>query len=129
MNENKSEITERIFSGCRSQIGAEAWENLLEMFVSMREPEEFPDILEREAAGLGLPEYLPELARLELAVNEAGSSIVASDTTVSRLTINPSLWLRRFSWKHLPGLLSSMDCDPAPVRRKAGNLCSCGGIR
>jgi len=122
VNENKSEITERIFSGCRSQIGAEAWENLLEMFVSVQGPEEFPDILEREAAGLGLPEYLPELARLELAVNEAGSSNVASDATVSRLIINPSLWLHRFSWRHLPGLLRSTDCDPAPRPEKGGEF-------
>ena len=63
-----------LFSASRSHMGPETWENLLKLCALAQGPEELPGILARHAAGLGLPDYLPELARLEWAVNEASSS-------------------------------------------------------
>ncbi len=74
MNREDRETIDKLFRACRFHIGPEAWEKLLKVFASTQVPEDLPGVLERHAAGLGLPDYLPELARLEWAVHEAGSS-------------------------------------------------------
>ena len=111
MNREKRNIMNGLFRATRSAVGPEAWEKLIEEFALIYEPENFPDILEQYTEDLGLPAFLPELARLEMAVDEAGSSEVQFQP-VNRLSLNPTLRLLRFSWKHLPGLLSSGDHSP-----------------
>ncbi len=105
MNQKKRDMMDKLFRASRSHTDPEAWENLVKKYAYNRKPEEFPRILARHARHLGLPDFLPELALLELAVHEAGSSNVAIQASVSRHTLNSSLRLLRLSWKHLPALL------------------------
>ena len=71
MNREKRETIDKLFSASRFHMGPEAWENLLKAFASAQAPEELPGVLAHHAARFGLPDYLPELARLEWAIHEA----------------------------------------------------------
>lgn len=69
-------------------------------------PGNFPASMANLQDGLQLPPYLPELARLELAlfrVRETGAA--AMPAQVDRLTINPTLQLLQPGWKNLLSLL------------------------
>jgi len=104
------ETIDRIFNASRSCAAPEAWDKLkLETCVSSGGPEDFPKVLEKYAAFLGLPDFLPELARLEWTINQAASPEATYRLPVSRLAVNPTLCLLRFSWKHLPEFLGSKD--------------------
>jgi selenobiotic family peptide radical SAM maturase len=118
VNRQKSETIDMLFSASRFYMGPSAWKNLLKVFGSTQAPEELPSVLAHHAACLGLPDYLPELARLEWAVHEAGTSKAACEGPAGRLTVNPTLCLLRFSWKHLPALLSPLDRCPATCPEK-----------
>ena len=63
-NQQKRETIDKLFRASRLHMGPEAWENLLKVFAPAQAPEELPSVLARHAARLGLPDYLPELARL-----------------------------------------------------------------
>ncbi len=127
---NKAKRLSRLYRGSKAHMGHEAWENLLHMHSSPPEPEDFPDLLERHAAALGIPGYLPELARLEWAVHDANSPAssnpVESDPTnrlpESGITVNPTLCILRCSWKHLPALLNSRGRQPAEYPEKGEEL-------
>ncbi|MGO9019342.1 MAG: thio(seleno)oxazole modification radical SAM maturase SbtM [Syntrophobacteraceae bacterium] len=118
MNRKKRETLDKLFRASRFHMGPEAWENLMEVFASTRAPQELPGVLACHAVRLGLPDYLPELAHLELAVHEAGSSKAAYQTPTGQFTVNPTLRLLPFSWKHLPAFLSSLDHFPTTYPEK-----------
>lgn len=120
-------------------MGHEAWKNLLNLHPSIPGPEEFPVLLERHAARLGLPGYLPELARLEWVVYEANASAVRSRQTEpgrsdlaesnqpnqlpeSGITVNPTLCMLQCSWKHLPDILNSQSHRPTSYPEKGEEL-------
>lgn len=68
-------------------------------------PEAVPGLLE-EVAGLTHPEWLPELARLELACHHAMNVPLPQPAELTHLTINPSLQLVSVPWRHLLTLLT-----------------------
>jgi selenobiotic family peptide radical SAM maturase len=103
-------------------MGQKAWELLLGAYGSTNEPGDLPKVVSRHAAHFGLPDFLPELARLEWAAHEAGSSKATVQIPPSRLTVNPTLCFIRFSWKHLPGLLGCQDHCPATYPEKGGEF-------
>jgi selenobiotic family peptide radical SAM maturase len=59
-----------------------------------------------KVAGLTHPEWLPELARLELACQQAMNTILPAPEKLDNLTINPSLQLLPVHWTHLLTLLT-----------------------
>lgn len=73
--------------------------------LSELDPETVPPLLE-DVAGLTHPEWLPELARLELACHRAMNVALPLPAQLSRLTINPSLQLIPVPWRHLLTLLT-----------------------
>lgn len=122
MSQEKRSILEKIFTTTRSYVGPEAWEHLLGVRGTTDEPESLPGNLLHHAAPLGLPDFLPELARLEWIVHQAGSSQDTVPPPASRLSVNPTLQLIRFPWKRLPELLGSQDHGPAPYPEKGEEL-------
>ena len=118
MNREKRETIDKLFSASRFHMGPEAWENLLKAFASAQAPEELPGVLAHHAARFGLPDYLPELARLEWAIHEASPSEATCQAPSGRLSINPTLCLLQFSWKHLPALLSTLERCPVTYPEK-----------
>lgn len=111
----------RVFKASKAHMGHEAWETLLALTPSIPD---FPDLLEHQTEALGLPAYLPELARLEWTVHEAKASARRSRTAQpeSRIAVNPTLSMLRCSWKGLPALLNSKGRRPAPNPEKGEEL-------
>jgi len=68
-------------------------------------PETVPSLLEG-VAGLTHPEWLPDLARLELACHRAMNLPLPTPGELHTLTINPSLQLMPVLWTHLLTLLT-----------------------
>jgi selenobiotic family peptide radical SAM maturase len=88
---------------CRSLMGAEAWERAA---AGLRNnPEAFPERIKSLTGTLGLPEYLPELARLEWAYNSIKDSAGDIPEEVEGICINPSVRLLELSWRNLIPLL------------------------
>lgn len=68
-------------------------------------PETVPGLLE-EVAGLTQPEWLPELARVELACHVAMNIPLPATDEIETVTVNPSIQVITVSWKHLLTLLT-----------------------
>lgn len=93
---------ETFYPVCRSVTGGEAWDKAVEGFSD--NPENLPGYLELCTGELGLPEYLPELARLEWAHNAIPEEDVAE---AGSLAVNPTVRLMALSWRNLHLLLSN----------------------
>jgi selenobiotic family peptide radical SAM maturase len=100
-------ITEKVLQHLAEQAGA------IELF---------PDTLAETVPEQQLPEYLPELARLEFFVSglKADFSPVLSHT--GSLAINPTLQLFENSWKHLASLIDEGGAVIEPARGKESIL-------
>ena len=86
-------------------LGQTAWNRLVGKPLSELDPETVPGLLE-EVAGLTHPEWLPELARLELACHQAMNVPLPPPDELIGLTVNPSLQLLSIPWRHLLTLLT-----------------------
>lgn len=94
---------EKSYPVCRSLMGAEAWERAA---AGLRDnPEAFPERIKPLTEALGLPEYLPELARLEWAYNSIKGAEAGIPEEVESICINPSVRLLELSWRNLASLL------------------------
>jgi selenobiotic family peptide radical SAM maturase len=105
---------EKIYPACRSILDPLTW-NLLNTACSRDpEPETFPDTVRLRTAELGLPEFLAELARLELAVNSVATEEIQIPSEVDQILLNPSVQLLQLSWKNLTSALNQQDDTPPP---------------
>ena len=69
--------------------------------------ENFPEKLDALKSQPGLPEYIPDLARIEQAFYQIASDPAVSHHEVDFICINPTLKLVPVGWKHLPGLMAA----------------------
>jgi selenobiotic family peptide radical SAM maturase len=100
------------YLGCRAALGPEEWGRVLAACADDQEVETFPEKLEALAEPLGLAGYVPELARLELALSEARKGEVPD--SVEERTVNPTVRLLTLGWRNLPFLLSPDNGTPTP---------------
>jgi selenobiotic family peptide radical SAM maturase len=99
------EPLENIYPVCRSLVTFEEWENLKPRMEDGRSAEDFPGLLAKTfPAGSG-PDFLPDLARLEWALYQAGSGLVEEDPDPDRMIINPTLRLLLLSFNHLASMV------------------------
>ena len=95
-----------IFPACKRLLGDGQWQEFLALLPPAVNPAELSGLFAGPAFALpGAPPYLPELARLELALYRARQERSALPTMVEHLTVNPSLQLFESSWGGLPPLL------------------------
>jgi len=107
-------MLEKIYPRCRSLLDPGTWDRLARSGPPESGPEAFPQIL-ADRVGTSVPDFLPELAQLELDLFEAKSEKTKIPSHVARLTLNPTLRLRQFSWKHLGPVLKGGK-DALPLR-------------
>ncbi|WP_265550642.1 thio(seleno)oxazole modification radical SAM maturase SbtM [Trichlorobacter lovleyi] len=86
-------------------MGQDAWNRLIGRSLNELDPETVPVQLEK-VAGLTHPEWLPDLARLELSCHRAMNTPLPQPEELQALTINPSLQLLPVPWTHLLTLLT-----------------------
>lgn len=94
-----------IFPTTRKLLGQDTWNRLVGKSLQELDPETVPRLLE-EVSGLTHPEWLPDLARLELACHRAMNIQVPGPDLLESLTINPSLQLIKVPWRHLLTVLT-----------------------
>jgi selenobiotic family peptide radical SAM maturase len=114
MSLNDTKTLEEIYPLCRGLLQPDAWYRVKDSYATAREFEEFPELLSRQVDILSLPGYLPELAELEWNLHRLKTAEVASMCPVSRVSVNPDLYLIRLSWKNLTAFLSVSDRRSLP---------------
>lgn len=102
--ENKKNF-EKIYRACRSVLGFDTWDRFLGVCVAEERPETFPDTLALYMINLGLPQFLPELARLEWNLHQTNSNKIEFPLEIGQLCVNPTVRLLQLSWKNLPLIL------------------------
>ena len=98
-----------MYRQCKKIVNSDTWTRILALCDEDVGRETLPAVLERCKSDFGLPDFLPELARLEWAVGQARSAKTKVADEVTRLTVNPGLQLLKLSWKNLPLLLNAGD--------------------
>jgi len=89
------------------------WGNLLrERGLAPQGPEAFPEILDREARTADLPGYLPDLARMELAVFSAKNMEIPPPREDGVIEINPSVQIISTRW---PGIVAVLKGEDLPA--------------
>ena len=101
---------DKTYPVCRSLMDPAMWDRIVAPCSRTEAISSFDMILASEISGLGLPLFLPELARLEYAVSMIASGTVTIPPSVDQLEINPTVHLFEFSWR---GLAALMPCSDA----------------
>lgn len=107
-----------IFPACRRVLGGAQWQEFLALLTPAANLAALAELLAAPAvAPEGAPEYLSDLARLELALYRTRQESPALPTMVEQLMVNPSLQLLASLWGGLPQLLgeNGVNAAPAPV--------------
>lgn len=94
-----------MFPTTRKLLGQTTWSRLFGHSLHDLQPESVPPVLE-QVAGLTHPEWLPELARLELACHHAMNVTLPQPDQIPSLMVNPSLQLISVPWRNLLPLLT-----------------------
>jgi selenobiotic family peptide radical SAM maturase len=102
-------LIDEVFPVSSSMIDKGIREGIMKEYSADRGPERFPEILSEDINQNGLPGYLPDLARIELAFYQVRQSIDNIPPSVEKLEVNPSLKLMDVKWKNLPLILTSKD--------------------
>lgn len=119
MDPSRKKKIEHIYRACRSIMGSDTWDRILEAGNADSRLEAFPDTVEKYRIEFGLPEFLPELARLEWTLHKTTSRKHGTPFGVSRLMVNPTARLVQLSWKNLPEILKAKR-NSSPVTPQPG---------
>ena len=110
---------EKIYPLCRSILDSETWDRIIVECDLNAEPETFLNKLLFRTDDVGFPEFLPELARLELTINKVIKGETEIPLEPDQPVINPTLQLLQLSWKNLVSILNS-DQGNASVNPEPG---------
>jgi selenobiotic family peptide radical SAM maturase len=111
--QEKLKLFGKAYPQCRKLVPHDLWLQLVEQ---ARSTELLADLLDDRPAGGQLPDYLVELACLELyAFNLATDSIQVPEYS-ERLSVNPTLELFENSWKNLAFQLNDEAQKPGPEK-------------
>ena len=112
---NKSQLFSKAYPKCRRLVAKDIWEKLVASTESL---EPMVDILAARTAELQLPEYLGELARLELYVFGLKKDSSPVPEYSEKLSINPTLQLFENTWKNLACQINEAAETPAPEQKE-----------
>jgi selenobiotic family peptide radical SAM maturase len=105
---NKTKLDE-VFPACHAVLDIEIWNEVIAKCGGNPEPETVLQVLTSHMGKLDLPEFLPELARLEITISTVRDKTIIIPPEVKRLDINPTLHLLLLSWKNLISLVNLDD--------------------
>ncbi|MDP2156917.1 MAG: thio(seleno)oxazole modification radical SAM maturase SbtM [Nitrospirota bacterium] len=78
---------------------------------------ELPEILQQKAGEIDMPEFLPDLARLEAVFRNAFHQKIVLSEEITYPALNPTVYLLELSWKGLVSLLLHQEGDlPQPEK-------------
>jgi selenobiotic family peptide radical SAM maturase len=103
---------EKVYLACRSTVDSDTWGGIIAACAEGLDPETLPNVLRLHTGDLGLPDFLPELARLEWAVHKVKDTEIEIPAEVDQLGVNPTVQLLQLSWKNLCSILNSENDSP-----------------
>lgn len=95
----------QVYPLCHSFLNDDCWNMIVDGCSIDDALISFVDSLESQKNELGLPSYLPELARLELMIDGAKKNLIP--VTVTRWELNPTIHFFESTWKGLTDLISA----------------------
>ncbi len=107
------------YAACRSIIGSERWARLIRGRMLSDDPASLlRDLI--QAGEQGMPKFLPDLARLESAIEDIRASEDRIPDDIREICLNPAVRLIDLSWNNLLPLLTRGEKethgDPEPGR-------------
>jgi selenobiotic family peptide radical SAM maturase len=106
---------EGIYPRCRMLLGADIWQQIIAGHDLDRRPETFSEVIGSYEHHAHIPEFLPELARLEWSVSQAKERSLTIPAGQEAVTINPTLVLHESQWKNLANDVGSPSTgEPEP---------------
>ncbi|MBE9521080.1 MAG: selenobiotic family peptide radical SAM maturase, partial [Proteobacteria bacterium] len=100
--QEKVSLFNRVYPVCSRLVNDPTWQELVGRAGS---PEKLTDLLQEQAGTFNLPEFLHELAGLELHGFKLRNNEIPLPATAERITVNPTLQLFMNTWKNLATLL------------------------
>ena len=121
-SQDKTHLFSRGYPKCSKLVAKENWQALVGHTASV---ELMPDVLAARTAELQLPEYIGELARLELYVFSLKTDSIPVPEYSKKLTINPTLQLFQNSWRNLAAQIDAAAGGSAPQRGEESIIVWC----
>jgi selenobiotic family peptide radical SAM maturase len=121
-NTSSSPSLNDIYPECRNLLKPRTWKRLLDFKELTEKPELFPDRIAEYAAEHHWPDFLPDLAKLELALHLVKSADHMIPDQVSRPSVNPTLQILELKWKHLAVMLDSNGGDTEKGAEPGGEI-------
>ena len=110
---------QQTYPKCCSFLGSDTLDRILNENPAQADPESFPDLLETHGTGFSLPEFLPDLARLEWAYHQAQTSRSELDADIEKYELNPTVQLIETAWIGLDALFHEADAS-SPISPQPG---------
>ncbi|MGA1794423.1 MAG: thio(seleno)oxazole modification radical SAM maturase SbtM [bacterium] len=111
---------EGVFPVCHAVLGVERWNQLMTECGDNPGPEALVQAFISHQGKLGVPEFLSELARLELVINEAADENRAIPPEVDHPDVNPTVHLLDLTWRNLY-LFVSPEHGPSSIAPEPGD--------
>ena len=111
--QEKVSFFNRAYPVCCRLVDDPTWQELI---VQADSPEKLTDLLQEQASIFNFPEFIPELARLEMHAFILSNNEISLPATAERITVNPTLQLFMNTWKNLAGFLNCKAEDLNPER-------------
>jgi len=109
---------EDIFPTCKVYIDPGAWARIFSSSDDLPSPKQIPEFLETHCKKFDLPQFIPDLARLELILFQVSESEKQVSENVEKLCVNPTLQLLQFPWSHLLHIFRKQLDNPEEILRK-----------
>jgi len=109
---------DQIFSVSRMLLGQNAWNTLKHGHGKEKPACQFPETVQTRVAEAALPDYLPDLVRLEWAYYQAGRDRTEIPQASDEILINPALHVFHHSWILSPLFKKDSSCKPVPVPKE-----------
>jgi selenobiotic family peptide radical SAM maturase len=101
-----------IYPQCRKLLDAETWKGLCDSAELIEKPQLFSKKIEECTGDLDLPDFLPDLAQLELALHRLKKGDKEIPERVEEIDVNPTLQLLELKSKNLAALVDPDHGNP-----------------
>ncbi|MFC1502518.1 thio(seleno)oxazole modification radical SAM maturase SbtM [bacterium] len=112
MNSRQTKKFDRIYLSTRSILGPEAWNRLIKAYADLEAPETFPDCIHSLNSKHILPDYRPDLTRLEWTVHSIKKIKNKIPDIKDRMRVNPVMEILHLSWRCSHTLTADREDSP-----------------
>ena len=110
----------KIYPLCCQFLGEKAEGLGTEVFSQLDSNHDFPKLISSLVEKYDLPPYLPELARLELAIHQNKANDFNIPAEVSTYLINPSLQMIQLNWRNLVTFFDDVEATDKQILPEIG---------